>query len=68
MKPVLKQWKNILKKIKNDMEPNFLLDFFQGLYYNDSALGNSAPIAQLDRALDYGSRGWGFESLWAYQF
>ena len=25
-----------------------------------------APIAQLDRALDYGSRGWGFESLWAY--
>ena len=27
-----------------------------------------APIAQLDRALDYGSKGWGFESLWAYQF
>ena len=26
-----------------------------------------APIAQLDRALDYGSRGWGFDSLWAYQ-
>ena len=27
-----------------------------------------APIAQLDRALDYGSKGWGFESLWAYHF
>ena len=25
-----------------------------------------APIAQLDRALDYGSKGWGFDSLWAY--
>ena len=25
-----------------------------------------APIAQLDRALDYGSRGWGFESSWAH--
>ena len=25
-----------------------------------------ALIAQLDRALDYGSKGWGFESLWAY--
>ena len=29
-------------------------------------LGKYAPIAQLDRALDYGSKGWGFESLWAY--
>ena len=26
----------------------------------------TAPIAQLDRALDYGSRGWGFDSLWAH--
>lgn len=26
-----------------------------------------APIAQLDRALDYGSRGWGFELSWARQ-
>ena len=26
-----------------------------------------APIAQLDRALDYGSRGWGFESSWAHK-
>jgi hypothetical protein len=25
-----------------------------------------APIAQLDRASDYGSEGWGFESSWAY--
>ena len=24
-----------------------------------------APMAQLDRAADYGSAGWGFESLWA---
>jgi hypothetical protein len=25
-----------------------------------------APIAQLDRASDYGSEGWGFNSSWAY--
>src|SRR5262249_32239113 len=25
-----------------------------------------APIAQLDRASDFGSEGWGFESLWAH--
>ncbi len=24
-----------------------------------------APIAQLDRAFDYGSKGWGFEFSWA---
>ena len=27
-----------------------------------------APIAQLDRASDYGSEGWAFESLWVYSF
>ncbi len=26
-----------------------------------------APIAQLDRASDYGSEGWGFDSSWAHQ-
>ena len=25
-----------------------------------------APIAQLDRASDYGSEGWGFKSSWAH--
>ena len=25
----------------------------------------NAPMAQLDRAADYGSAGWGFDSLWA---
>jgi hypothetical protein len=25
-----------------------------------------APIAQMDRASDYGSEGWGFNSSWAY--
>lgn len=25
----------------------------------------TAPVAQLDRALDYGSKGWGFDSLQA---
>ena len=25
-----------------------------------------APVAQLDRASDFGSEGWGFESLQAY--
>ena len=28
--------------------------------------GQWAPVAQLDRALDYGSRGWGFESSRAH--
>ena len=27
-----------------------------------------APVAQLDRALDSGSKGWGFDSLQAYAF
>src|ERR1700736_6639698 len=26
-----------------------------------------APIAQLDRATDYGSVGWGFDSSWVHQ-
>jgi amino acid permease len=26
-----------------------------------------APIAQLDRALVYGTSGWGFDSLWAHE-
>ena len=30
--------------------------------------GKSAPVAQLDRALDYGSRGWGFKSSRAYSY
>jgi hypothetical protein len=28
---------------------------------------SSAPIAQLDRATDYGSVGWGFDSSWVHQ-
>ena len=28
--------------------------------------GHWAPVAQLDRALAYGARGWGFESLRAH--
>jgi hypothetical protein len=28
----------------------------------------SAPIAQLDRAFDYGSKGCGFDSCWARHF
>ncbi len=27
-----------------------------------------APIAQLDRAADYGSAGWEFKSLWVHHF
>ncbi len=27
---------------------------------------NFAPVAQMDRASDFGSEGWGFESLQAY--
>ncbi len=32
-----------------------------------STLTAPAPIAQLDRASDYGSGGWGFKSSWAHQ-
>ena len=28
----------------------------------------NAPIAQLDRAFDYGSKGCGFDSYWAHHF
>jgi hypothetical protein len=31
-----------------------------------SGRGGRAPVAQLDRALDYGSRGWGFKSSRAH--
>ncbi len=31
------------------------------------SLSGPAPIAQLDRASDYGSGGWGFKSSWAHQ-
>src|SRR5262245_10204829 len=31
------------------------------------ANGFGGPIAQLDRASDYGSEGWGFKSSWARQ-
>jgi hypothetical protein len=30
-----------------------------------SPLGDHAPVAQLDRASDFGSEGWGFDSLQA---
>lgn len=30
------------------------------------ALSEAAPIAQLDRALVFGTSGWEFESLWAH--
>ena len=32
-----------------------------------SKLQRLAPLAQLDRAFDYGSKGWGFESLRAHR-
>ena len=36
---------------------------FLGYYFT---LNFHASIAQLDRASDFGSEGWGFDSLWAY--
>ena len=45
---------------------NLLL--FPGNYNIINLRFGNAPIAQLDRALDYGSKGWGFDSLWAHQF
>ena len=43
-----------------------------GLCYNNKALlirtTKYAPIAQLDRAFDYGSKGCGFDSYWARHF
>ncbi len=44
--------------ILKDVEDN-------GLY---SEPFHNAPLAQLDRASDFGSEGWGFDSLRAYQF
>ena len=32
-----------------------------------NSLKKNAPVAQLDKATDYGSVDWGFESLRAYQ-
>ena len=37
------------------------------LWFNKEHITNYAPIAQLDRALVYGTKGWGFELLWAHQ-
>src|SRR2546429_9885898 len=34
---------------------------------NRSASANEAPVAQVDRVPDYGSGGWGFESLRAHK-
>ena len=34
---------------------------------NRSASANEAPVAQVDRVSDYGSEGWGFESLRAHK-
>ena len=42
-----------------------LLSSLKTIFLNHYKLIN-APIAQLDRASDYGSEGWGFNSSWAY--
>ena len=40
---------------------------FHQIRNRQSEIRNStAPIAQLDRASDFGSEGWGFDSLWAH--
>ena len=36
----------------------------KNIFYGLSII-NPAPVAQLDRASDYGSEGWGFDSLQA---
>ena len=46
------------------------LDFFPDVLYNSLAFAKAsiyAPLAQLDRALVYGTKGWGFELLRARQ-
>ena len=35
-------------------------------FVEDGIHAMCAPVAQLDRASDFGSEGWGFESLWVY--
>ena len=44
------------------------LDILRGVQYICGSLKFNpfAPVAQLDRALDSGSKGWGFDSLQAY--
>ena len=48
------------------------LDFFEKrgivIYRELNSRLNYAPVAQLDRASDYGSEGWGFKSLRVHQF
>jgi hypothetical protein len=41
--------------------------FVAGIMLEIKALSADAPVAQLDRASDFGSEGWGFESLRARQ-
>ena len=44
---------------------DYLTRFFHKLQLNIN--NYNAPLAQLDRALAYGARGWGFKSLMAHK-
>lgn len=48
--------------LRNLIEKKLAFCFFLGIK------GSNAPIAQLDRASDYGSEGYGFDSCWARHF
>ena len=57
----------LMKMSKNGAKT---LDFFPDVLYNSLAFAKAsiyAPLAQLDRALVYGTKGWGFELLRARQ-
>lgn len=44
------------------------IDYKKDSFYKQRVLLPCAPIAQLDRALDYESKGRKFESCWAHLF
>ena len=44
----------------------FFLTLWRSFNIFAAQLLYDAPVAQLDRALDSGSKGWGFDSLQAY--
>ncbi len=52
------------------MEPQFLYGFIESfdltIVLQSFKYDKHAPVAQSDRASDFGSEGWGFESLRVY--
>ena len=59
-------WFGMLHLSNMTAKPDAWLDCFAPQLAVLSAPHSHAPVAQLDRASDFGSEGWGFDSLRAY--